>query len=163
MLSPLTLLLASIDEGFDRVAWHGPTLLGSLRGVTARQAEWRPFSHRHNIWEVAVHAAYWKYAVRRRLTGEKRGSFELKGSNWFTRPDGTLGRDKERAWKAGVRRLIDQHRKLRAAIADFPERSLDRPVRGKGQTAAYTIRGIAAHDLYHASQIQLLKRLQART
>jgi hypothetical protein len=27
-------------------------------------------------------------------------------------------------------------------------------------TAAYTIRGIAAHDLYHAGQIQLLKRLQ---
>jgi hypothetical protein len=80
MLSPLTLLLASIDEGFDRVAWHGPTLLGSLRGVTARQAAWRPFPHRHNIWEVTVHAAYWKYTYRRRLTGEKRGSFEPEGS-----------------------------------------------------------------------------------
>jgi len=163
MLSPLTLLLASIDEGFDRVAWHGPTLLGSLRGVTARQAAWRPFPHRHNIWEVTVHAAYWKYAVRRRLTGEKRGSFELKGSNWFLRPDGKLGRDKERAWKEDVRLLIDQHRQLRTAIADFPVSSLDRPFRGKRQTAAYTIRGIAAHDLYHAGQIQLLKRLETRT
>ena len=120
MLSPLRLLLALIDEAFDRGAWHGPTLLGSLRGVTARQAAWRPGPRRHNIWEVIVHAAYWKYAVRRRLTGEKRGSFALKGSNWFERPFGKLGAGNERTWEEDVRLLIDQHRKLRAVIADLP-------------------------------------------
>ena len=163
MLSPLRLLLALIDEAFDRGAWHGPTLLGSLRGVTARQAAWRPSPRRHNIWEVTVHAAYWKYAVRRRLTGEKRGSFALKGSNWFERPVGKLGAGNERTWEEDVRLLIDQHRKLRAVIADLPVRALERPVQGKRHTAAYTIRGIAAHDLYHAGQIQLLKRLHTRT
>jgi len=163
MLSPLRLLLALIDEAFDRGAWHGPTLLGSLRGVTARQAAWRPGPRRHNIWEVIVHAAYWKYAVRRRLTGEKRGSFALKGSNWFERPFGKLGAGNERTWEEDVRLLIDQHRKLRAVIADLPVRALERPVQGKRHTAAYTIRGIAAHDLYHAGQIQLLKRLHTRT
>ena len=162
MLSPLTLLLASIDEAFDRGAWHGPTLLGSVRGVTARQAAWRPGPRRHNIWEVTLHAAYWKYAVCRRLTGEKRGSFALEGSNWFLRPVGKLGAGHERGWEEDVRLLIDQHRKLRAAIADLPVRALERPVRGKRHTAAYTIRGIAAHDLYHAGQIQLLKRLHPR-
>jgi hypothetical protein len=49
---------------------------------------------------------------------------------------------------------------LRAAVAAFPPRALGKPVDAKRQTAAYTIRGIAAHDLYHAGQIQLLKRLQ---
>ena len=162
MLGPLNLLLASIDEAFDRGSWHGPTLLGSIRGVTARQAAWRPGPRRHNIWEVAVHAAYWKYAVRRGLTGEKRRSFALKGSNWFPRPVGKLGAGSERMWEEDVRLLIDQHRRLRAAIADFPVRALERPVQGRRHTAVYTIRGIAAHDLYHAGQIQLLKRLQAR-
>ncbi|NUQ50463.1 MAG: ATP-binding cassette domain-containing protein, partial [Phycisphaerae bacterium] len=32
--------------------------------------------------EIALHAAYWKYVTRRRLRGDKRGSFPLKGSNW---------------------------------------------------------------------------------
>jgi hypothetical protein len=162
MLSPLTLLLSSIDEAFDRGAWHGPTLFGSIRGVTARQAAWRPAPRRHNIWEVTVHAAYWKYAVRRRLAGEKRGSFALKGSNWFLRPVGKLGAGNQRAWEEDVRLLIDQHRKLRAAIAEVPVRALERPLQGSLHTAVYTIRGIAAHDLYHAGQIQLLKRLQTR-
>ena len=79
----IQILLALVDEAFDRQAWHGPTLRGSLRGVTPAQAQWRPAPGRHNIRELTVHAAYWKYAVRRRLNGEKRGSFALKGSNWF--------------------------------------------------------------------------------
>jgi uncharacterized damage-inducible protein DinB len=148
------LLLDLLDEAFDRKAWHGPTLRGALRGVTAAQAEWRPARGRHSIRELTLHAAYWKYAVRRRLTGGTRGSFALEGSNWFT-PGGA------RTWKDDVRLLVEEHKKLRAAIRAFPPRALERPVDEKRQTAAYTIRGIAAHDLYHAGQIQLLKKLQA--
>ena len=156
MLSPLDLLLASFDEAFDHAAWHGPTLLGSVRGVTPRQAAWRPGPRRHNIWELTVHAAYWKYAVRRRLTGEKRGSFALAGSNWFPRPDVA----DEKAWASDVRLLTAEHRKLRAVVAALRDRDLDRPAAGHRTTVRVLVRGIAAHDLYHAGQIQLLKRLR---
>ena len=151
------LLLNLIDEGFDHVSWHGTTLFGSLRGIGAAQAARRPSPRRHNIWELAVHAAYWKYAVRRRLTGEKRGSFAYTGSNWFLRP--SQGADRGRAWKADRRLLVDEHRRLREAIARLTPRDLKRPIVGKRYSVAYLIRGIAAHDLYHAGQIQLLKKL----
>lgn len=80
------MLLELLDEAFEKRSWHGPNLRGVLRGVTAEQAAWRAAPGRHNIWELTVHAAYWKYAVRRRLLGEKRGSFALEGSNWIERP-----------------------------------------------------------------------------
>ena len=67
------LILTLLDEAYEERTWHGPNLRQSLRGVSARQAARRPAPGRHNIWELAVHAAYWKYAVRRRLTGEKQG------------------------------------------------------------------------------------------
>ena len=152
-------LLDLIDEAFDHRSWHGTTLLGSIRGVTAARAAARPSPRRHNIWELAVHAAYWKYAVRRRLTGEERGSFALEGSNWFVRPASRANRN--RAWRADVRLLIDEHRRLRAAIAALDPRRLARPLGRERYSAAFLIRGIAAHDLYHAGQIQLLKRLQS--
>src|SRR4051794_26233423 len=79
----LSLLLRFLDESYEKKAWHGPNLKGSVRGLDAFTAEWRPRSDRHSIVEIVVHCAYWKYAVRRRLSGEKRGSFSLKGSNWF--------------------------------------------------------------------------------
>ena len=83
------MLLAAIDEAYDARSWHGTNLRGSLRGVTPEQAAWRPGSatastfakaaadkagqaaDAHNIWELMVHAAYWKYDIRRRLTGDE--------------------------------------------------------------------------------------------
>jgi hypothetical protein len=152
-------LLALLDEAFERRAWHGPNLRGSLRGVSAREAAWRPAPGRHNIWEVALHAAYWKYAVSRRLRGEKRGSFILKGSNWFRRPEGPPD---EQAWRGDVALLVAEHRRLRAIVADLRAADLGATLLGSVHTRAATVRGIAAHDLYHAGQIQLLKRLARR-
>jgi hypothetical protein len=149
----IQILLALVDEAFDHPAWHGPTLRGSLRGVTPSQAQWRPAPGRHSIRELTVHAAYWKYAVRRRLMGEKRGSFALKGSNWFESGG-------SRTWQDDVRLLVEEHANLRTAIAAYPVTALHKTVDARRQSAAFTIRGIAAHDLYHAGQIQLLKKLQ---
>ena len=150
-------LLANIDQAYNRKAWHGPNLRGSLRGVSARQAAWRPGRGRHNIWEIVVHAAYWKYIVRCRLTGEPRGSFPVKGSNWFQRPP----ESSEHAWKADLALLDRMHKSMREVIARFPAKDLHRRAAGARTTNFTLISGIAAHDLYHAGQIQLLKRLSS--
>lgn len=151
-------LLALLDEAFDRRSWHGTNLRGSIRGLTPAIASRRPAPGRHNVWEVAVHAAYWKYAVRRRLTGGERGSFPLEGSNWWPRP--SQGGAAE--WKRDVALLGSEHRKLRAAVAAFPERRWSRRAPGSPFTYGALVRGAAGHDLYHAGQIQLLKRLVRR-
>src|SRR5579862_8875495 len=97
---PDPLLIESLDEAFDKKSWHGPNLRASIRGVTAQQAAWRPAPGSHNIWELTLHAAYWKYVVRRKLAGAKRGSFVLKGSNFFGRPE--TGAETDAAWKADI-------------------------------------------------------------
>ncbi len=154
----IELLLKVIDGGFDKKAWHGPTLRGALRGVGAAQAAWRASPHSHNIWELTVHAAYWKYAVRRLITGEKRGSFPLEGSNWFERPE-RRGSALERAWRGDLQLLRSEHQLLRAAVAALPDAALKQRAPGSAYSLGFAIRGIAAHDLYHAGQVQLLKRL----
>ena len=148
-------LLGLLDEAYNRAAWHGPNLRGSIRRVTAREAAIPPRPGRHNIWELVVHAAYWKYAVRRRLAGEKRGSFALPGSNWFRRP---VDRS-EKAWREDVALLDREHQSLREAVASFPAADLDQKVHGSKSAARRLIAGIALHDVYHAGQIQLIKRL----
>jgi DinB superfamily len=148
-------LLGLLDEGYRRAAWHGPNLRGSIRGLTARGAAQRPRAGRHNIWEIVVHAAYWKYAVRRRLVGEKRGSFSLRGSNWFDRP---IDRS-EKAWRADVALLDAEHQKLREVVSTLPPEELDHPARGSRTLVRRLIAGIAFHDVYHAGQIQLIKKL----
>jgi uncharacterized damage-inducible protein DinB len=151
-------LLGVLDRAYDRKSWHGTNLRGSVRGMGVEEAAWRPGEGRHNAWEVAVHAAYWKYAVWRRLTGAPRGSFPLAGSDWFARPEPGAGT--EAAWKADLELLAEMHRRLREAVAALDPAALDRPAGGGHTTAFDLVAGAAAHDLYHAGQIQLLKRLR---
>ncbi len=154
--SEIQLLLDIIDQAYDHRAWHGTNLRGSIRGLTVTEAAWRPEAGRHSIWEEVVHAAYWKYTVRRRILSEKRGSFPLKGSNWFHRPV----ENSEAAWQTDIALLEATHKSLRDAIASVPSSQLYRIQGSTKYTYAQLIYGIASHDLYHAGQIQLLKRLQ---
>ena len=146
------LVLALLDEGYSRKTWHGPNLRQSLKGVSASQAARRPAPGRHNIWELALHSAYWKYAVRRRIEGGKRGSFILKGSNFFTRPE--KGKTTQAAWRADLALLEREHQALEAAI----RRVLKTPRAKKLLPSLY---GVAFHDVYHAGQIRLLRRLMS--
>ena len=149
------MLVRQLQQAFERQAWHGPNLKGSLRGLTPRQLVWRPGKKRHNIWEIAIHCAYWKYAVKRRITGEKRGSFPLQGSNWFVVNGGSAA-----DWRHDLKFIGQMHAELLAAVKKMKPAQLSKKS-GK-YTFAELILGIASHDIYHAGQIQLLKRLQGK-
>lgn len=157
MASELQLLLAVIDSAYDKKSWHGTNLRGSLRRVSLAQAVWRPAPGRHNIQELVLHAAYWKYIGLRRLTGATKGSFPIEGSDWFTRD----GPATDAGWRKDIALLETTHRELRAAVAALAPRDLARTPGGSKVSNFALLSGVAAHDLYHAGQIQLLKRLAA--
>src|SRR5262249_53011811 len=98
-------------------------------------------------------AAYWKYALRRKIEGGKRGSFVLKGSNFFPRPE--KGKLNEAAWSTDKKLLEREHRALEAAVTKVLRTS-----RGRKLTRQFY--GIAFHGIYHAGQIRLLRRLMER-
>jgi len=154
MMYEANLLLNALDEAFDHKSWHGTNLRGSLRRVTAAEAVRRPAPGRHNIWEIAVHCAYWKYAVWRQLTGAPRASFPLKGSNFWARDIA----DPE-SWALELELLETTHGQLRSAAGSLKPADWQRKPAKSKYTHEFLIRGAAAHDVYHAGQIQLLKRL----
>jgi DinB family protein len=158
MTSDVKQLLAILDQAYNRPSWHGTNLRGSVRRVPPAQAAWRPGPGRHNIWETVVHAAYWKYAASRRFIDQPQGSFHYRGSNWFKRPDAPDAR----AWKEDIELMDRMHTLLRGAVAKLSTRQLQATPPGKKVSNFALLSGIAAHDLYHAGQIQLLKRLSPR-
>jgi hypothetical protein len=153
------LLVEMLDGAFGGRAWHGTTLTGALRGVTPKQALWRPARHRHCVWDLVLHTAYWKYAVRCRITGVRpEGGFPRSPSNWPavpTRPDAVQ-------WRRDLQLLKQTHAELRASVKGLSPRSLDKRLQGGKWRCAQLIHGAASHDLYHTGQIQLLKRLMKR-
>jgi uncharacterized damage-inducible protein DinB len=153
----ITLLAEAIQPRSGRRGWHGgPTPLGALRGVTAEQAHWRPGPRRKSIWALALHVAYWDYAVRRLLDGSGRGAFPRAPSNWPVPPAGA----DPRAWASDVALVRLEHGRLvEAARRLDPARLGRRPPGSRQWTYGELLTGIAMHDAYHTGQIQLLKRL----
>ena len=139
-------------------AWHGgPTPVGAVRGVSPALAAWRPAPGRHTIWELALHSAYWQYAVRRRILGDSAGErFPRSPANWPDMPDWIT----RAGWDADRAVLSRAHLLLAQAVEEFPVKLLGKKIPGpKRWTWDEMLIGIAMHDAYHAGQIQLLKRM----
>ena len=155
----IKLLLEVVDQAFTAPAWHGTPLRGTVRGLTVQGALWRPGAGRHNIWELVLHTAYWKYIVRRRLLRDPDLAFPRAGANWPALPP----RSDAAAWRRDRALLDEQHALLRRAIARLDPAQLYRRGWRSKWRSAQEIYGVASHDLYHAGQIQLLKRLHRDT
>lgn len=154
--SDVTCLLDLMDEAFDRPgAWHGPNLRSALQGVDAGAAAAHPARGRHSIHELVLHCAYWKHRVRARLDPDGAGRFPRRGRN-FPAPERP---GSEAVWRADLELLAETHRDLRDVAARLASSELDRAARGHRQTPRRLVMGIAAHDLYHAGQIGLLRKM----
>ena len=149
----IAVLLDALDRAYRGRSWHGTSLRGTLRGLQVESALWRPGAGRNCIWDYMLHAAYWKYIIRRKLLPTKE-RFPRVGSNFpaLPRPADAqaLARD--------LQLLDEQHALLRAAVSSVPPTDLGKR-RGGWRIIDY-ITGAAAHDLYHAGQINLVKRLR---
>jgi len=160
---PIGTITTNLEGAFRGKAWQGPTLSGSLRGITAARALKRPAPGRKCIWEHALHAAYWKHAVANLLERSLSGDPDheppafprapSKGPRPPARPD-------EKAWRADRRLLTETHERLLDLVSRVSTDRLDRAptTKHKWPLTQYLV-GIAAHDMYHCGQIQLIKRL----
>ena len=142
-------------RAFDGEAWHGPSVLSILNGVTAEQAAAHPIPGAHSIWELTLHIAAWERACKRRLEGDPAQLTDEE--DWEPITDTSAA-----AWESTKQQLIDNHRELLSAIGNVPESRLNEPII-TNSTATYssvyvTLHGGVQHDLYHAGQIAILKK-----
>jgi uncharacterized damage-inducible protein DinB len=144
-------ILDQMKRAFEGEAWHGPSLLETLADVTAQQAAARPIPGAHSIWELALHIAAWKAAVRRRLQGDRA---ELSSEQDWP----PITETSEAAWSALKKSLERTHQDLLAAIKDLGEANLDQPILPGMPSRYVTLHGVIQHELYHCGQIALLKR-----
>ena len=150
------LLLRMVEEAYRQSTWNGTNLRASLQHVSAHQAGWRPPHARHNIAEMVLHSAYWKFAIRRRLIEDRKARFAFEGKDWF---DIIEPLDDER-WADLIGVLDEEHKNLCNAI-----RRTDRDLQYGTRTARELVRkifGVAMHDAYHTGQVHLIQAQYAR-
>ena len=153
-------LLRLLDEAFAGPAWHGPSLRGALRSVTAAEARRSPGPGRNSIWDLTLHAAYGKYRVLRRLDAALAPAFPRPLiKDWWPRVIVDVDEEEETAWRRDRLLLDDYHRQLVEGVAHVPDRRLRYTPPGARFTLGEQVSGVALHDIYHAGQVRLLRRL----
>ncbi|MBH8559492.1 DinB family protein [Hymenobacter negativus] len=162
-MSEITRLLDQLRRAFDGEPWSGPSLLDTLKGLTAAQAAQRPIANAHSIWEITRHAGVWAEVARRRLTEGKLVQVS-DAEDWPPTPENPT----ETAWQAVLAGLRKTHEQLLAAASTVSDETLDRPINtiidarvGYGSSIYVTLHGVAQHYLYHAGQIALLRKAVA--
>ena len=133
-------------------AWHGPSVRELLAGVTAEQAEARPFEGAHNIRELVEHMEAWERAILRRLGGDPARIYNTE-EDWSSALD--AGED---AWQEAQQKLADTDKALREAVLRLDDARLDEPILAGMSTRYVSLHGAVQHTLYHAGQIAFLKR-----
>jgi uncharacterized damage-inducible protein DinB len=156
----MTRELNRLDQQLRRTlegeAWHGPSVLELLAGVTAVQAASHPIGGAHSIWELVLHLSSDYTLILRRLAGDGRPLTQEE--DWPTCPAST-----EENWERTVHDLRLLSDKLRLAVRNYPVDRLDDPIVSEVPYTAYAqFIGVTQHNLYHAGQIALLKRALAR-
>jgi uncharacterized damage-inducible protein DinB len=149
-------IVDQLERAFEGEAWHGPSVLESLEGVTWEEALQKPIPQAHSIWEIVLHMTAWEGVVRRRLLGESPGITD--DENW---PE--LENPGPPDWARALEGLRAGHMRLRETAASVPDELLDSSPTGSPQsghplTRYVLLHGIIQHDLYHAGQISILKK-----
>jgi|ERR1035438_3090146 uncharacterized damage-inducible protein DinB len=142
-----------LRRAFYGSAWHGPALLELLEDVDAVTAAAKPLPEVHSIWELVLHVAVWDDAALRRLDGKKWQPTGLKNFPPVTKPT-------EATWRNAVAATKRTHDRLVRTVAALPESRLGERVPGKRYDFHHMLHGIAQHELYHAGQIAILKKLR---
>jgi len=144
-----------LRRAFDGEAWHGDSLMEILDDVTAAGAAGHPIAGAHSIWELALHIAAWDGAVLRRMGG---AAVELSDAENFP----VITDASDAAWRRALGEVRRVHGELVSAVSALPDSRLDDRVPGKEgahYTFYYMLQGAVQHELYHAGQIALLKKM----
>ena len=142
-----------LQRTFDGAAWHGDAVFQILQGVTPEQAAQRVLPKAHTIWELVLHITAWEEVVLKSLRGEPY--VMLHGED-----DWPPVRDtRAAAWLAAIARLKDITERLRQAMLSFPEARLRETIPGQNFTFYIAMHGIVHHNLYHAGQMAILKKM----
>ncbi|MEE8592942.1 MAG: DinB family protein [Candidatus Bipolaricaulota bacterium] len=140
--------LLHLDEG-----WASITLRSLLEDICTREAQVRPISGKHSIWEIVLHLGTAQQLVFDGLRGVTRPF--TSGDEWPSVDDLS-----DAAWAKARQLLFDTDEEVRQEIERLPASTLEQPFVVGGSSAYDVFHGYIQHAYYHAGQISVLKTLK---
>jgi uncharacterized damage-inducible protein DinB len=150
-MNDVKFLRDQIETTFKGDSWHGPNLVNTLKDIDYTQAMERPIEGRHTIWELTEHISFWMEEVYKSVR-DHTGLKPDMDNNW---PE--MGATEEE-WQLSVKRLEAAVNMVLDSLATWRDEELYKVVPGEKYTYKQMLHGVVHHNLYHAGQINVLKK-----
>lgn len=138
-----------LERAYRGEAWHGPSLREVLAGVVEDAAAKRPMPNSHSIRDIVAHVLAWQKEALERLRGS--GTDDLPPEeDW---PETAMD------WDELLSELDEAHERLSTTIGALDDEELEKNVPGSPSSLYHLLHGIIQHNLYHAGQIAILKKV----
>ncbi|MGH9691279.1 MAG: DinB family protein [Candidatus Acidiferrales bacterium] len=153
-MSEIARILDQMDRAFSGSAWHGPSLMALLEGLSAEDASRHSIPAAHSIWELVQHIGAWNTIVQHRLNGEP-----MEVTTEIDWPP--IWEASDIAWSRAVENLAASRSRLRRVAEGLRDDQLAEIPAGCRDSRYVMLHGVVQHDLYHAGQIAVLKKALA--
>ena len=151
-MSDVDRILDQLRRSLEGDAWHGPSLLEVLDGVDIAVATSRPIPSAHTIAELVLHVTTWMRVTEGRLEGRWP---EVNDAEDFPPQPGD-----ETGWKGALDGLDAAVASLDQALSRSSDDNLSRHAPHGQYTLGLMLDGVVQHNLYHAGQMAILKRVR---
>ena len=142
-------ILDQLNRSWGGPSWTGVDIQPLLDGISEEQARAHPLPNAHSILELTAHMTTWMNAVSDRLGGSTRELTDAEDWRDVT----------SLAWPNAITEMENAHSRLSDVIARLTPDDLDKKVAGRKYTIYVMLHGVIQHNLYHAGQIGLLKKM----
>jgi uncharacterized damage-inducible protein DinB len=144
----------NISAVYNGQPWYGDNVFSFLSGISAERAAIKPERLNHSIAEIVCHMTAWRCFATEKMKGN--AAYEVLDTelNWRK-----IMKLNEAEWKTIQDDLLKSQTELLQQIEQMPESMLVARVDGRKYNFRLMLQGIAQHDIYHAGQISMIKKL----
>lgn len=145
-----------LNAAFHGGAWHGPSVLESVKGLKPKQAAFKT-ADTHSIAELIYHMTSWRIFVVKKIQGDSE--YTISESQNF----GHFDQIDEFEVETLLMELSLSHDELLNVLKNKTDDFLNEIVPGAEYTYYTLLHGIIHHDLYHTGQIAILRKIASKS
>lgn len=151
MNSELTKIVDNLETVFRGDAWHGPSVMEVMNSLPAHAVDKKHPISKHTIAQLIFHMLAWRRFIIEKIDGNIHYQLESDDQNW-----GTELETSAKEWPTLKSNLIENQKKLVAALEELDDSLLNKRVPGEYYNFYKLLTGVIQHDTYHLGMIWVL-------
>ena len=145
------LIIKLFEDLFDGSPWIDVTIMGTLKGISSKNASKKISVNQNSIWEIVNHLISWRLNVLQRVQGKV---IITPGNNYFE----PITDSSPSAWERTLKELQDSQTQWLEFLKQLTPDTFSKVYPNNKMTYYEHIHGIIQHDAYHMGQITLLAK-----